>query len=220
MRLLLIEDDALLGDGICVGLKREGYTVDWLKDGKQGLQALSTEEFDLVVLDLGLPGMDGDQVLKTMRKQKINTPTLILTARDAIADRVGSLDSGADDYMTKPFDLDELAARVRALIRRSHGRVSPLIEAGAISLDPAAHTVQFHNQLLNLSQREFAVLQSLLENVGRVVPRATLEDKLYGWDKAIESNAIEVHIHNLRKKLGAETIKTVRGVGYIIENQA
>jgi len=218
MRLLLIEDDPLLGDGICTGLKREGYTVDWLQDGKQGLHALSTEEFDLVVLDLGLPSMSGNEVLTAMRKQKIDTPVLILTARDALSDRVKGLDAGADDYMSKPFDLDELAARVRALIRRRHGRVTPIIETGPICLDTAAHTLTFNQQPLNLPQREFAVLQSLLENIGRVVPRATLEDKLYGWDKAIESNAIEVHIHNLRKKLGSETIRTVRGVGYVIEN--
>ena len=217
MRVLLIEDDALLGDGVCVGLTQAGFTVDWVKDGKSGLAASAAAGHDLVILDLGLPGIPGQQVLSSLRNQGIETPVLILTARDTVDERNAGLDAGADDYMTKPFDLDELAARVRALLRRRSGRAAPLLTHGDIVLDPAAHTVSLKGQPVNLSHREFSLLQLLLESAGRVLSRQHFEESLYGWDEEIESNAIEVHIHHLRKKLNPDLIRTVRGVGYTID---
>lgn len=217
MRLLLVEDDELLGDAIKVGLKQEGYTVDWVKDGYSAGNALADNEFDLVVLDLGLPKKSGLEVLKELRAIGKNLPVMILTAKDSVQDRVLGLDSGADDYLVKPFDLDELCARLRVLQRRTVGRSAPIIEHGNISLDPAAHKVLLKGEVVNLSMREFALLQHLLENIGRVIPRARLEEKLYGWDAEVESNSLEVFIHHLRKKLGTELIRTVRGVGYMIE---
>ncbi|WP_455205416.1 response regulator [Kaarinaea lacus] len=217
MRLLLVEDDQLLGDGLKTGLKQEGYTVDWVLDGQSAENALLDNEFDLVVLDLGLPKKSGLEVLKYVRSRGKDSPVLILTARDSVQDRVHGLDSGADDYLVKPFDLDELCARLRVLQRRKMGRSEPLIEHGAVTLDPAAHKVALNGEVINLSMREFALLQHLLENVGRVIPRARLEEKLYGWDAEVESNSLEVFIHHLRKKLGTDLIRTVRGVGYMIE---
>lgn len=217
MRLLLVEDDELLGDAIKVGLKQEGYTVDWIKDGHSAANALTDNEFDLVVLDLGLPKKSGLEVLKELRAMGKNLPVMILTAKDSVQDRVLGLDSGADDYLVKPFDLDELCARLRVLQRRTVGRSAPIIEHGNISLDPAAHKVLLKGEVVNLSMREFALLQHLLENIGRVIPRTRLEEKLYGWDAEVESNSLEVFIHHLRKKLGTELIRTVRGVGYMIE---
>lgn len=219
MRILLVEDDALLGDGICVGLTQAGFTVDWVKDGKSGLAAVSAGWHELIILDLGLPGISGQELLSSLRKDGHDIPVLILTARDTVEQRIAGLDAGADDYMTKPFDLDELSARLRALLRRRSGRTAPLLTHGDIVLDPAAHAITFQGEAVNLSHREFSMLQLLLESAGRVLSRQHFEENLYGWDEEIESNAIEVHIHHLRKKLGSGLIRTVRGVGYTIDKQ-
>ncbi|NOY15561.1 MAG: response regulator [Gammaproteobacteria bacterium] len=217
MRILLVEDNALLGDAVCVGLTQAGFTVDWVKDGRAALTAASAGWHDLVVLDLGLPGISGQQVLSALRKEANDIPVLILTARDTVDQRIAGLDAGADDYMTKPFDMDELCARVRALLRRRAGRAAPLLNHGDIILDPAAHVATQQGESVNLSHREFSMLQLLLESAGRVLSRQHFEESLYGWDEEIESNAIEVHIHHLRKKLGSDLIRTVRGVGYTID---
>lgn len=216
MRVLLVEDDELLGDGLRVGLTQYGYTVDWLKDGQSADQALKTENFELIVLDLGLPKLAGINVLQNLRSRGQTTPVLILTARESIEERVKGLDSGADDYLTKPFDLDELRARLRALQRRFSSRAEPLLVHGAITLDPAAHTVSLNNEPLVLSRREFALLHKLLENTGRVLSRENLTQSLYGWGEDVDSNALEVHVHNLRKKFGQDFIQTIRGIGYMI----
>jgi two-component system response regulator QseB len=221
MRILLVEDDNLLGDGIRSGLSEFGYTIDWMTDGQMAIHALQNEHFDAIVLDLGLPKKSGLEVIKTIRASKINTPALILTAKDGIADRISGLDAGADDYMTKPFDLDELAARVRAIIRRSSTRTNqtPLLEIGSISLNPASFKVKMNGKDIPISRREFAILHKLMECENRVVTRNIITQSLYGWGDDVDSNTIEVHIHNLRKKLaGGITIKTVRGIGYMIEN--
>lgn len=217
MRILLVEDDELLGDGLRTGLIQYGYVVDWLKDGVAADQALKAESFDIVVLDLGLPKMSGITVLQNLRARGITIPVLILTARESIEDRVKGLDSGADDYLTKPFDLDELCARLRALQRRFSSRAEPLITHGNIILDPAAHTVTMNEQLVNVSRREFALLHKLLENAGKVLSREHLTQTLYGWGEDVDSNALEVHIHNLRKKFGQDFIHTIRGIGYMID---
>jgi two-component system response regulator QseB len=219
MRILLVEDDDLLGDATKAGLTNDGYNVEWLKDGIQAESALKSSEFDGIVLDLGLPGKDGLAVLKSMRSRGDATPVLILTARDLVDDKIKGLDAGADDYLIKPFDLDELFARLRALIRRSLGRADPVIKIGSISLNPASHEVLFDNALVDLSQREFSLLQLLIESSGHVLSRDYLEEHIYGWNKDIESNALEVHIHHLRKKLGNSFIQTIRGVGYIIQKE-
>jgi len=216
MRLLLAEDDPQLGDGLTVGLRQDGYAVDWVKDGVAADLALKTENFDLLVLDLGLPKLSGMEVLARLRGRGQTLPVLILTARDATGDKIAGLDSGADDYVVKPIDLDELAARVRALARRSAGRASPLLRHGEIELDPAAHRVTLGGVPVELATREFSLLQALLQNAGRVMTRAQLEASLYGWRDEPDSNALEVHIHHLRKKLGANVIKTLRGVGYVM----
>jgi len=217
MRLLLVEDDPLLGDGIRAGLGQDDYTVDWFKDGRSAEAVLKSEHYDLMVLDLGLPDKSGLEVLKQLRARGNDLPVLILTARDAISDRVAGLDSGADDYMVKPFDLDELSARLRALLRRHSGRAHSEIRHGDITLDPAAHSVSLAGKNVDISPREYAVLHLLLENEGKVLSRSRLEDGLYSWDGEVESNAIEVYIHHLRKKLGTSLIRTIRGVGYIID---
>jgi two-component system response regulator QseB len=217
VRVLLVEDDSLLGDGIRVGLTQEGYTVDWVKDGQAAESALLTENFDFLILDIGLPKKNGLDVLKWMRDRGNNLPVLLLTAKDTIADRVRGLDYGADDYLTKPFDLDELCARVRALVRRSAGRTTPTISHGDLLLDPAAHRVVCAGEEVTLAQREYMVLELLLENRGKVMSRERLEQSLYGWSKDVDSNSIEVHIHHLRKKLGNQLIRTIRGVGYMID---
>lgn len=217
MRLLLVEDDSLLGDGIRAGLRLDGHTVDWVKDGIAAQLALEAEEYSLVVLDLGLPRLSGLDLLRWLRQSGATLPVLILTARDTVADRVKGLDGGADDYLVKPFDLEELAARIRSLLRRSSGRASPLLTHGEITLDPAAHRIMRNGQTVELSPREFAILQRLMESAGRALSREQLEQSLYGWNEEVESNAVEVHIHHLRKKLGAELIRTVRGVGYMID---
>ncbi len=217
MRILLVEDDELLGDGLRTGLVQYGYTVDWLKDGLAADQALRTENFDVVVLDLGLPKLTGITVLQQLRSRGQITPVLILTARESIEDRVRGLDSGADDYLTKPFDLDELCARMRALQRRSTTRAEPILTHENIVLDPAAHSVKLNGELVNVSRREFALLEKLLENAGRVLSREHLAQSLYGWGEEVDSNALEVHIHNLRKKFGQDFIHTIRGIGYMID---
>ncbi len=217
MRILLVEDDELLGDGLRNGLIQYGYAVDWLKDGLSADQALKTETFDLVVLDLGLPKLSGIVVLQNLRGRGQTMPVLILTARESVEERVKGLDSGADDYLTKPFDLDELCARLRALQRRFSSRAEPLLIHEKISMDPASHTVTFNNETINVSRREFALLQKLLENAGRVLSREHLTQSLYGWGEDVDSNALEVHIHNLRKKFGQDFIRTIRGIGYMID---
>ena len=218
MRILLVEDDVLLGEGIRAGLRQDGYTVDWVSDGETAGRAAATEVFDLIVLDLGLPGVDGLSVLRRLRAGGNVTPVLVLTARDTVADRVKGLDVGADDYLVKPFDLDELCARARALIRRSMGRATPILEHGSLTLDPASHRVTYAGAPVEMPPREFALLRILMENATRVVSKARLQETLYGWDQDVESNAVEVHIHHLRKKLSADVIKTVRGVGYMLGN--
>lgn len=217
MRILLVEDDELLGDGLRNGLVQYGYAVDWLKDGLSADQALKTETFELVVLDLGLPKMSGITVLQNLRGRGLTMPVLILTAHESIEDRIKGLDSGADDYLTKPFDLDELCARLRALQRRFSARAEPLLNYENISLDPASHTVTLNGEFVNVSRREFALLQKLLENAGRVLSREHLTQSLYGWGEDVDSNALEVHIHNLRKKFGQDFIRTIRGIGYMID---
>ena len=216
MRLLLVEDDKLLGNGIYTGLRQEGYAVDWVRDGEAAETACLNEEYDCMVLDIGLPRRSGLEVLEHVRAKGNDTPVLMLTARDTINDRITGLDHGADDYMVKPFDLDELHARVRAVMRRRTGRSSPVLVHGDIELDPSAHTVKKAGELVDLSPKGFAILHSLMENKGRVMSRSRLEESLYSWKDEIESNAVEVHIHHLRKKLGNELIRTIRGVGYTI----
>ena len=217
MRLLLVEDDEDLGEGIRVALKPEGYTVDWVRDGASGLRALTQESFDVAILDLGLPRMDGLEVLRNVRRAANAVPVLVLTARDATTDRIAGLDAGADDYLVKPFEVDELKARLRSLLRRSLSRPQPAIEYHDVRLDPVSHEVSYRGKPVALQRREFLVLHQLLSQPGRVFTREKLEQALYGWDEVAESNAIDVHIHHLRKKLFAELIKTVRGVGYRID---
>jgi DNA-binding response OmpR family regulator len=216
MRILLVEDDPQLGDGLTVGLRQAGFAVDWVRDGLAADHALASESFDLVVLDLGLPRLDGMALLGRLRGRGQSLPVLILTARDATADKIAGLDAGADDYLIKPIDLDELAARVRALTRRAAGRAQPVLRHGDLVVDPASHLVTRAGQPVELSMREFSLLQALLEHVGRVLSRAQLEASIYGWRDEPESNALEVHIHHLRRKLGADFVKTLRGVGYTI----
>ena len=218
MRLLLAEDDPILGDGVAAGLRHAGYNVDWLQDGREVAATLESEEFDLLILDLNLPGLPGLQVLEALRARGDRLPVIIMTARDAVSDRITGLDTGADDYLVKPFDLDELLARIRALLRRQHGRARPELVNGNLRLDPAARTVTLDREPVSLGRREFALLLILLENVGKVVPRGRIESSLYAWDEPVESNSLDVHIHNLRRKLGADRIRTVRGVGYTIDS--
>lgn len=216
MRILLVEDDQLLGDGLAVGLRQAGFAVDWVTDGQSADHALLVEDFDVVVLDLGLPRLSGLDVLTRARGRRQDVPILILTARDATGDKVAGLDSGADDYLVKPIDLDELAARIRALTRRRAGRATPLLTYGTLVLDPAARSVSLDGVPVELSGREISLLQFLLENVGRVLTRTQLEQSLYGWQDEPISNALDVHIHHLRRKLGSGLIRTLRGVGYTI----
>jgi two-component system OmpR family response regulator/two-component system response regulator QseB len=215
MRILLVEDDRLLGDGLKAGLTQAGYAIDWLRDGEAAVAALSTETFAAVVLDLGLPKRDGLSVLQWLRGRHDATPVLILTARDQLENRVRGLDLGADDYVLKPFDLDEIAARLRALVRRAHGRPEPMLTLGEIELNPAARTVTRAGVAIELTPREFDLLQVLLQNADHALTRRTLEEQLYTWNDAVDSNVLEVHIHHLRRKLGNELIRTVRGVGYM-----
>jgi len=216
MRILLVEDDPLLGDGVQAGLAQSAFRVDWVKDGIAADLALKSGDYAAVVLDLGLPRLSGFDVLQRARSAGNKVPVLILTARDAVEDRVRALDTGADDYVIKPFELHELAARLRALIRRSHGQAAPRIRVGTIELDPAAREVLFKGKPLELPAREFALLHELMLAAGRVLSREQLSERLYAWGEEIESNAIDVHIHHLRRKLAPGVIRTVRGVGYLM----
>ena len=216
MRILLAEDDELLGAGLRAGLVQQGFEVDWVRDGVMAERELKSQLHQAAVLDLGLPRQDGMQVLQHIRQAGVNTPVLILTARDALPDRVQGLNLGADDYVVKPVDLLELAARLNALVRRSVGQSQPMLTSGPVSLDPVARVVLQAGQPVMLSHREFDVLHTLLLQAGRVLSRVQIEQHLYSWGHEVESNAVEVHVHHLRKKLGAELIQTVRGVGYII----
>jgi len=220
MRLLLVEDDAILGNGIEAGLKQAGFAVDWARDGRAAQLALQTTEYELVVLDLGLPRISGMELLRQLRAKGSDLPVLLLTARDTVRDRVAGLEAGADDYLVKPFDLAELVARIRALVRRAHGRSTDAIRYRDLLLVPDSLTVTRGEQSIALSARECAILVDLLEHRGTALSRARLEESLYGWNEEIDSNAVEVHIHNLRKKLGSELIKTIRGVGYLITKDA
>lgn len=219
MRVLLAEDDANLADAIFLGLKHYGHTVDHVDSGTGVVDAVCNlqENFDAIILDLGLPGLDGMEALRKIRAKSITTPVIILTARDTLTDRVNGLDAGSDDYMTKPFELEELAARLRAVQRRNREQTSVLVQHNDISLDPASHTVTKADETVAISRREFALLQKLLENSGRVISREQLNQTLYGWGENIDSNALEVHIHNLRKRFGSDLIRTIRGVGYMAE---
>ena len=214
MRLLLVEDDAMVGESISEALTGENYAVDWVKDGRSAELALANGVYDLILLDLGLPKKQGLQVLKEYRQREGMLPVLIITARDALADKVAGLDTGADDYLVKPFDLDELFARVRALLRRHASRAQPVIEYGHVKLNPASREVHLDGQLLSLSSHEFSLLLALLDPPERVLSIAELEEKLYSWDHEVASNTVEVLIHRLRKKLGSDFIRNVRGVGY------
>ena len=220
MRLLLVEDDPMIGASVQRGLKQEGYSVDWVRDGAAAEGVLADGVHELIVLDLGLPRKSGLELLAALRRKGVTTPVLVITARDSVADRVKGLDAGADDYLVKPFDLDELSARVRALLRRQGGRASPVLDVGPLSLDPAAHTVTLDGAPVALSKREFSLLHALMKQPGVPLSRAQIEESLYGWGEEIESNAVEVHIHALRRKLGAEWIKNVRGVGYRVPAEA
>ena len=216
MRVLLVEDDELLGSAVQEGLEQSGYMVDWLRDGGQAASALQDEEPDILVLDLGLPGKEGLTVLKELRARDSSLPVLILTARDTVEDRIAGLDFGADDYLVKPFDLGELSARLRAISRRRGGRASPLIQYGDMVFDPAARTVSLDGAEVNLSAKAMAILEALLERPGMPLSRERLEQIVYGWGEGVESNAVEVHIHQLRKKLGKDRIRTIRGLGYMM----
>lgn len=217
MRILLVEDDQALGEGIRTALKPEGYTVDWLQDGASAWHALSSESFDLCVLDLGLPRMDGLEVLRRLRAAGNPLPVLVLTARDATFDRIAGLDAGADDYLVKPFDVAELKARLRALLRRSFGRAQPALECRDIRIDLESQQVTYRGEPVSLTRKEFLLLHELLAQPGRVLTRDRLQQVLYGWGEEIESNALEVHVHHLRKKFFPELIRTLRGVGYQVD---
>jgi DNA-binding response OmpR family regulator len=214
MRILLAEDDSMLGDGLRAGLRQQGFLVDWVRDGLAAERELASGDFAAGVLDLGLPLKDGLDVLQTLRAKRITTPVLVLTARDAVPDRIRGLDLGADDYVVKPVDLFELGARLRSLVRRSHGQMQDILRSGAVTLDPAARTVRWQGEPVALSTREFDLLHALMLSAGRVLSREQLEQQLYSWGYEVESNTIEVHIHHLRKKLSSEVIQTIRGVGY------
>ena len=216
MRILLVEDDAMLGGAVRRALTKAGHAVDWVQDASGAEAAVRGEAYDAVLLDLGLPDKSGLEVLRDLRRRRREVPVVILTAQDSVRDRVAGLDAGADDYLTKPFDLDELAARIRAVQRRSVGRAEPVIEHGRLTLNPATREVFLDGTEVSLSAREFAVLEALLEHPGRPLSRSRLEERLYGWEGQVESNAVEVHVHSLRRKLGADFIKTLRGVGYMV----
>lgn len=216
MRILLAEDDEMLGDGLRAGLRQLGFQVDWVRDGVAAERELASGDYAAAVLDLGLPLKDGLDVLQALRERKISTPVLVLTARDAVPDRIRGLDLGADDYVVKPVDLHELGARLRSLVRRSHGQINDTLRCGTVLLDPSARQVSLEGEAVALSTREFDLLHALMLNAGRVMSREQLEQKLYSWGYEVDSNAIEVHIHHLRRKLHPDLIQTVRGVGYTV----
>lgn len=216
MRILLVEDDPLLGDGMRAGLRQQGFQVDWVRDGEAAQRELRGEPYAAAVLDLGLPRMDGIDVLRTVRRAGVELPILVLTARDAVPDRVRGLDIGADDYVVKPIDLDELGARLRALVRRAHGRPRERLAAQDVVLEPASRTVYRAGAAVALTNREFDLLHVLMLNAGQVLSREQIEQHLYSWGQEVESNAVEVHVHRLRAKLGTDLIRTVRGVGYVL----
>jgi two-component system OmpR family response regulator/two-component system response regulator QseB len=220
MRILLAEDDPMLGDGLRAGLRQAGFQVDWVRDGVAAERELRAVDYAAAVLDLGLPGKDGMEVLQALRAARNTTPVLVLTARDAVPDRIRGLDAGADDYVLKPVDLHELAARLRSLVRRSHGVAQDMLQAGALSLDPSARQVTWMGEVVLLSTREFDLLHTLMRSAGRVLSREQLEQQMYSWGLEVESNTIEVHIHHLRRKLQADVIQTVRGVGYMLNPKA
>lgn len=220
MRILLAEDDELLGAGLKAGLAQQGFHVDWVRDGVAAERELATGAYQAAVLDLGLPRQDGLDSLKAVRARRVSTPVLVLTARDAVPSRIEGLDAGADDYLVKPVDLLELAARLRALVRRAHGQVQTRLSAGGVELDPAAHQVWLDGQPVELSGREYDLLHVLLLNAGRVLTRDQLEQHLYPWGSEVASNAVEVHVYHLRRKLRPELIQTVRGVGYLLQREA
>jgi len=219
MRVLLVEDDAMIGEAVCVALKDAAYAVDWVRRGDEAADALRYGEHQAVLLDLGLPGRGGLEVLSALREGGSSIPVIIITARDGLSERIAGLDSGADDYLVKPFDLDELLARLRAVIRRQGGQASGLIGNGQIMLDPATHTAFCGESRAVLSSREFAVLHALLLQPGQILSRSALEERVYGWDEEVESNAIDYLIHQLRKKLGAASIKNIRGAGWMVEKE-
>jgi two-component system response regulator QseB len=216
MRVLLVEDDVMIGQGLQTALRQAAFAVDWMRDGKSAGTALQTSSFDLVLLDLGLPHRDGIDVLRDLRKRGNATPVIILTARDEIQHRIAGLDAGADDYIVKPFDLDEVSARMRSVLRRAAGRGDPGIQHGNLRLDPVTRRVEREGVPVPLSGHEYAVLEALLQRPGAVLSRTQLEDRLYGWDEQIGSNAVEVYVHGLRRKLGSDVIRTLRGVGYFV----
>ncbi len=216
MRVLLIEDDEMVGDSLRAALRGQGFAVDWVRDGRAADAVLSSERFDVVLLDLGLPQRSGTEVLRALRSRADATPVIVVTARDALSDKVAALDLGADDYLVKPFELDELLARLRAVQRRSAGRATPVLQVADLTLDPATRQVTRAGRVVLLSAREWAVLQALMERPGAILSRSQLEDRLYGWGEELESNAISVYVHQLRKKLGEDLIHTVRGVGYYV----
>lgn len=216
MRLLIVEDDQFIGDGLQRGIRQEGMAADWVQSSKFALSAVKTTTYDLMLLDLGLPDKDGLSLLKELRRNDNAIPVIIITARDDVASRVGGLNEGADDYLAKPFALEELVARIHAVLRRKVGRSQSTLEVGALKLDPSQHLAWFREALLSLSAKEFSLLQELMLEPGKVISKESLEESLYGWDQEIGSNAIEVHIHHLRKKVDQNIVKTIRGVGYRI----
>jgi len=216
MRLLLVEDDPMIGASVRKGLRQDGFAVDWVNDGEAAELAIGQGVYDLMLLDLGLPKKSGLAVLKSLRARGSDLPVLVVTARDAVSERISGLDAGADDYVVKPFDLDELAARIRAVLRRRAGRGDPLLRYGKLEFNPASREVRYDGAAVSLSARELALLEAFLDRPGAVLSRAQLEEKLYGWTQEVESNTVEVYIHGLRKKLGADFIRNVRGVGYML----
>ncbi len=218
MRLLVVEDDLMIGESLQHALKAGGYAVDWTQNGDEALLALKDSSYDLVLLDLGLPGKSGIDVLHSLREKKNNVPVLILTARDTVSDRVAGLDGGADDYLAKPFSLEELEARIRAILRRKSGGSGPLILCGALELNPVTKELACGKTAAQLSAREYAIMHALMERPGAILSRAQLEERLYGWNEEVGSNAVEVHIHALRKKFGKDIIRNIRGMGYMAAN--
>lgn len=216
MKLLLIEDDHMIGESLAQALKGTGYTVDWVRDGELAEESLHTASYNLVLLDLGLPRQSGLEVLKSLRKRRSNAPVLIITARDAVSDRVEGLNLGADDYLIKPFAIEEVEARIRALLRRQAGTANPMLEAGTLTLNPQTKELAYGDKTLLLSAREYALMHTLMESPGRVLSRPELEERLYGWNEEVSSNAVEVLIHGLRKKMGQDIIRNIRGLGYMV----